>query len=266
MTRTLLKISALASCALFALLSGCASSLDSIEDEALLPEIDIVQLKENSDEALKTAQEIKLQFQVINSRLTEIDNRLVVLSEEVASVSLAKIEEIENRLSLLIEAYKDLQEEVAALEVLPNVRKKKVKKITPTFSPSSATALLTSSEYDQYRQGLKIFDQREYEQAKKLFTEQLKKYPQGDYASNAQYWIGECDYALGNYAQAVVAFTKTMEYNKSAKADDAQLKLGLSYLRMGKTSQAQQELSTLIHRYPNSEYVPRARKYLANIK
>ncbi len=253
-------------CAGFSLIVGCASSIDTMDNEALLPEIDIVQLKENSDEALKTAQEIKLQFQVINSRLTEIDNRLVVLSEEVASVSLAKIEDLENRLSLLIEAYKDLKEEVAALEVLPNVRKKKVKTVTPTFSPSSAAAMLSSSEYDQYRHALRVFDKRDYEQARNLFAEQLKKFPKGEYASNAQYWIGECEYALGNHAKAVVAFTKTLEYDKTPKADDAQLKIGLSYLRMGKTSQAREELTRLINRYPNSEYAPRAQKYLANIK
>ncbi|MFW6221887.1 MAG: hypothetical protein ACOC4C_05410, partial [Fibrobacterota bacterium] len=89
---------------IFLFLVGCAPSLDQMENETLLPEIDIVQLKENSDEALKLSQETKLEFQTINSRLTDIDNRIVVLNEEVSSVSLAKIEEIENRLALLIEA------------------------------------------------------------------------------------------------------------------------------------------------------------------
>ena len=39
------------------------SAMKQAEEKALLPEIDIVQLKENSDEALKLAQEAKLEVQ-----------------------------------------------------------------------------------------------------------------------------------------------------------------------------------------------------------
>ncbi len=165
---------------------GCAPNLEQLENEALLPEIDIVQLKENSDEALKLAQEAKLNVQVVNTRLTELDNQLVVLSEEVSAVSLAKIEEIENRLALLIEAYKDLHEQVSALEVLPQVRTNpKKKKAPPTFSPSGASALLTSTEYSEYNNALDLFDSGEYKSAIKEFDALLKKYPHGKYAVTA---------------------------------------------------------------------------------
>jgi hypothetical protein len=42
------------------LLIGCASSLNQAENETLLPEIDVVQVKEYSEEALKLAQEVKM--------------------------------------------------------------------------------------------------------------------------------------------------------------------------------------------------------------
>ncbi len=243
--------------------AGCAPNLQQLESEALLPEIDIVQLKENSDEALKLAQEAKLNVQVVNTRLTELDNQLVVLSEEVSAVSLAKIEEIENRLALLIEAYKDLYEQVSALEVLPRVRSNPKKKAAPpTFSPSSAAALLTSTEYSEYNNALDLFDSGEYKTAIKEFGALLKKYPDGKYAGNAVYWIGECYYGLRDYANAVRAFERVLEKPTSPKSDDAQLKLGLSYLKMGQRANAGAELRKLIDRYPNSEYVPRSKKYL----
>ncbi|MBD3395681.1 MAG: tol-pal system protein YbgF [Chitinivibrionales bacterium] len=247
-----------------ALLMGCASSVKQLEEEALLPEIDIVQLKENSDEALKLAQEAKLEVQVVNTKLAEIDNRLVVLSEEVSSVSLAKIEEIENRLALLIEAYKDLHEQIAALEALPSV-KKKGGSAAPTFSPSAAGKIVTSSEYEAYQNALRAFNSRTYDKAHKLFTELLEKYPSGTYASNAQYWIGECHYAQAKYADAIASFDKVLSYAKSPKADDAQLKIGLSYLKMGKKTHAKESFNLLVNRFPHSEYVPRAKKYLAEL-
>jgi len=117
------------------LLVGCGSSLKKMEGETLLPEIDVVQVKEYSEEALKLAQEAKIDVQMINTKISDIDNKLMVLTEEVSSVSLAKIEELENRLSLLIEAFKDLHEQMASIEVLPQVRvgKKKVYDLDRSF-------------------------------------------------------------------------------------------------------------------------------------
>lgn len=248
------------------LLAGCAGSLQDMESEALLPEIDVVQVKENSDEALKLAQEAKLDVEVINNKLTEIDNKLILLSEEVSAVSIAKIEEIENRLALLIEAYKDLQAQINAIEVMPRVRVKK-KKGKPTFSPSSASGVLkTSSEYQAYHNALRVFNSRNYAKAAELFAQTQEKYPDGTYADNCRYWIGECLYAQGEYAEAVAAFKKVFSYKKTSKGDDAQFKIGLSYLKMGKYGTAKAELKKLKDRYPASEYVPRAQKYLAEMK
>jgi tol-pal system protein YbgF len=246
------------------LAAGCGASLKNVENETLLPEIDVVQVKEYSEEALKLAQEAKIDVQMINTRLADIDHRLVALTEEVSSVSLAKIEELENRLALLIEAFKDLHEKMASIEVLPQIRVGK-KSTSPVFSPSDASSLVTTSEYDQYQKALRTYDGRIYDKAVEMFSDMLQKYPEGSYRDKAQYWIGECHYAKGDYASAIAAFNRVSEYPKTSKADDAQLKLGLSYLRMGKNDLAAEEFKRLINRYPASEYVPRAEKYLAEI-
>lgn len=246
---------------------GCASSVSNLEEETLLPEIDVVQVKEYSEEALKLAQEAKIDVQMVNTKLSEVDNRLVVLNEEVSSVSLAKIEELENRLSLIIEAFKELHEKVAAIEILPQIRIAKPKSKQPAvFSPTDAGTLITSSEYDLYQNALRVLDKRSHDEARRLFSDVLKKYPSGDYADKAQYWIGECYYAIADYAQAINAFNLVHKYKNSSKSDDAQFKLGISYLRMGKNDFAIDEFKRLINRYPASEYVPRAKKYISEIK
>ena len=252
---------------LLVLFIGCAGSLQQIETEALLPEIDVIQVKENSDEALKLAQETKLDVEVLSAKLTEIDNKIIVLSEEVSSVSLAKIEELETRLSLLIEAYKDLQAQIKAIEAMPVRTISTTKKSPdPTFSPSSASGLISSGEYDLYQKGLNTFNSRQYETAIKIFNDVLQQYPSGKYTDNAHYWIGECYYAQGDFASAIASFRKVLTTQNSSKGDDAQLKVGLSFLKMGQQGMAKAELQKLIDRYPASEYVPRARKYLAEIK
>ncbi|MBD3320525.1 MAG: tol-pal system protein YbgF [Chitinivibrionales bacterium] len=245
--------------ALLAGICGCAGTAGNAQNDMLLPEIDVVQVKENSDEALRLAQEAKLDVEVVNTKLTEMDNKLVLLNEEISSVSIAKIEELENRLSLIIEAVKDLQAQIDALEVMPRVKVTKKPRGPATFSVSSP-------EYAAYQNALHTFNARKYKKARMLFSDVLKQYPQGKYADNCRYWIGECYYALGDYAQAIASFSKVFDYPNSSKADDAQHKLGKCYLKMGQNAMAKKAWKKLIDRYPGSEYVPRAQQSIADLK
>ncbi|MGB7567389.1 MAG: tetratricopeptide repeat protein [Chitinivibrionales bacterium] len=246
---------------------GCAGTpRHKPASETLLPEIDVVQVKENSEEALKIAQETKLDVDVLNNKAAELDNKLIALTEDVSSVSVAKIEEIENRLTLLVEAFKDLQAQVVALQNAPVQRSSKAAG-PATFSPSAASKMLSgSTEYDTYQNALRVFNARNYDQALKAFSDIIKQYPQGAYVDNCFYWGGECSYALRDYANAIASFKKVFDYKNSSKADAAQLKIGMSYMKMGQSALAKTELKTLIDRYPASAYVSRAQKYLSELK
>ncbi len=239
---------------------GCAASAPSPElDTTLLPEIDVVQVKENSDEALRMAQEAKLDVEMANTKLTEMDNKLLLLSEEVASISIAKIEEIENKIALMIEALKDMQAQIEENRVMPRVRKARSKKGPPTFT-------VTSPEYATYQTALRTFNARNYEKAREMFVDVMKQYPRGKYIDNCQYWIGECYYAQGDYGSAIAAFQKVQEYPNSSKGDDALFKVGKAYLAMGQTGQAKLEWNKFLVKYPNSEYLQRAKKYIAELQ
>jgi tol-pal system protein YbgF len=251
-------------------LVGCAgtSQVSRTPAQTILPEIDVVQVKENSEEALKLSQETRLDVDVLNTRVTEMNNKLIGLSEDVSGISSAKIEELETRISLFVEAFKDLQAQVTALQNAS--RQPKVNKTAPagpsaTFSPASAI-IPGSPEYDSYQNALKVFNARNYDGALKLFSEILSQYPQGTYADNCCYWSGECSYAKRDFPSAIASFKKVFDFKNSSKADDAQLKIGMSYMKMGRTDLAATEFKTLVDRYPSSEYVPRARKYLSEIK
>lgn len=248
---------------------GCAGSVQQIQNEALLPEIDVIQVKENSDEALKLAQEAKLDVDVLSTKLTELDNKIVLLSEEISSVSAAKIEELENKLALLVEAYKDLQAQIKAIEAMP-VRvvgqPSPKNKPEPTFSPASAISLVSSPEYDLYQKSLQVFNKRQFNNAVVMFNDLLNQYPDGQFASNACYWIGECYYSLSDFPSAIVAFKKVLTYERSAKGDDAQNKIALSFLKMGQIDMAKTEFQKLVDRYPASEFTPRAKQYLQEIR
>ena len=248
------------------LMIGCAAQTKQLENEALLPEIDVVQVKENSDQALKLSQEIRLDVDALNTKLTENDNKLTILSEEVSSVSTAKIEELENRISLLIEAFKDMQAQIKTFETAPLRAQKSASSNAPVATFSPANQAFSSPEIDLYNTGLRAFNDRNYKEAIKIFTDVIARFPSGDYTDNAHFWIGESNFTLGEFSSAVKSYEKVLAMKTTSKSDDAQFKLGVTYNKMGQQTLARQELEKLINRYPSSEYVARAKKLLDEIR
>ena len=116
-----------------------------------------------------------------------------------------------------------------------------------------------------YEQGLMRYNAREYKDAKERFKDVLRLDPKGDLGDNALYWMGESDYALGDYQSALEAFTRVLNYATTEKDDDAQLKLGLCHLRIGDRSTALIELKRLLVDYPESEYVQRAGELIRSV-
>ena len=86
-----------------------------------------------------------------------------------------------------------------------------------------------------------------------------------DMQSNCQYWVGECEYGMHQYGEALTAFTKVFTYETSSKFDAAQIMIGESYLHLGNSARARSAFRTLLRKYPDSEYAPRAKKILASM-
>ena len=84
-------------------------------------------------------------------------------------------------------------------------------------------------------------------------------------SDNCQYWIGEGYFGLKDYQKAVIEFEKVFSYSNTNKDDDAQLKLGITYIRMGQKEDARRELTRLLSNYPNSEFTALARKLLEEL-
>jgi tol-pal system protein YbgF len=103
-----------------------------------------------------------------------------------------------------------------------------------------------------------------YGLAKAAFTEYLRRYPATEVSDNAQYWIGECDYALGDFQGAIEAFKKVAEnYPKGDKVRAALLKTGIAYARLKDMDSARKYYTMVITRFPRSDEARLARERLA---
>lgn len=94
----------------------------------------------------------------------------------------------------------------------------------------------------------------------RLFRDFLQRYPNGRYAANADYWIGECLYAEGKYRDALSQFQNVNNsYPSHHKNADALLKAAITLNRLGDKAGADQKFKTLLANFPKSDAARRAR-------
>lgn len=92
----------------------------------------------------------------------------------------------------------------------------------------------------------------QYAEASKKFDAFLKVYPQGEFADNATYWLGESYYVTQKYPVALKTFQGLLaSFPQSKKAPDALLKVGYCYYQLGDTAKATTTLKSVMERYPN---------------
>ncbi len=102
-----------------------------------------------------------------------------------------------------------------------------------------------------YDAGYTFFHQRQFEDAEARFLEFLAAYPNGELSDNAQFWIGECRYARGDYQGALEAFTTTVERHPNGnKVPDAMLQAGKALEALGDDSGAAETYREVIARFP----------------
>ncbi len=118
-----------------------------------------------------------------------------------------------------------------------------------------------------YQLAFGLLREGKYDKAKAGFTDFITRFPQGDYADNAQYWLGEVNYVQRNFGAALREFNKVLtNYPDSSKYADALLKIGLSEFELEHWDLASNAFNKLIKRDPNSSEAQLAKKKLQRIK
>jgi tol-pal system protein YbgF len=132
---------------------------------------------------------------------------------------------------------------------------------TAGTTPQAATE--TDQERDEYKAAFESLREARYNQAVEAFGVFLKKYPQGKYADNAQYWLGEAHYVSRNFNKALEEFGKVLnQYPRSSKVPDAKLKVGYTYYELKQWDKARQALAGIVSAHANSSVAPLAEQRL----
>lgn len=125
----------------------------------------------------------------------------------------------------------------------------------------------TASEQESYQQAFQLLTAGRYAEAIRAFQTFLIQFPQGSFADNAQYWLGEASYVSRDFATALTEFDKVLtKYPTSSKAPGALLKTGYIHYEQQHWQQARQILTQLSRQYPDTTEARLATKRLERMR
>lgn len=86
------------------------------------------------------------------------------------------------------------------------------------------------------------------------FNTYLRSFPRSEAADDAQFYIGECNFADGKYTEAMDAYNRVIaNYPRADKVPDAYYKRGMTFERLGQLDRARESWETLLKTFPDAE-------------
>lgn len=174
--------------------------------------------------------------------LAELFMRLQRLEQEVASLR-GQLEEQGHELKRLkqqrMDDYLDLDRRISGKgAAAPSNNGDDGNHSSSTGKPISA------GERSSYKTAFGLLKQQKIEQARTAMLKHLDNYPDGSYAPNAYYWLGEIYLMQNQLEMARQRFASLLDkYPENRKVPDAKFKLGQVYFQMGDKVKAKRLLS-----------------------
>lgn len=205
---------------------------------------------------------------------SELYNRLELLQQEVQELrGLVEQQtfEIKRLKQQRLDDYTDLDQRISVLlQGNSNTPAASLGNATDSDASSAidnnsavATGEEIPEERELYRQAIDLLlKQKDFNGSAELLEQYLNYYPQGLFAPNAQYWLGEIRLSNGDTEASKTWFTKLItQYPGHAKIPDAKFKLGKIYFEQGDTIKAKQLLTEVAN--GGSSAADLARNYLS---
>jgi tol-pal system protein YbgF len=122
-----------------------------------------------------------------------------------------------------------------------------------TAPPQVAMIMAPADPQQAYDEAYGYLTSGDYGMAERSFGQFVADHPTSPLTGNAQYWLGETQYAQGRYREAADAFLETYRsFPDSPKAPDSLLRLGQSLVQLGQDQAACATWGELISKFPAS--------------
>ncbi|MDI9818704.1 MULTISPECIES: tol-pal system protein YbgF [unclassified Legionella] len=239
------------------------AQLDDISNEE---EIALAQDNRDSNAAnaglLDKLQGLQQELQELRGQLEVQAHDLKLLQQQQLAFYKDLDARLRNPSSLAHSAPSVAEQQSAQLSIAPTVAKNNfseqpVKPATeekPIIQPmNNVSRANPADEQISYLAAYDLVKNKRFDEALSAMQTYVAQYPQGGYAANAQYWLGELYLVKNDYSKAISHFEVVLkEFPSSSKAAASNLKIGYALAASGKPEEARLRLQEVLRNYPDT--------------
>lgn len=241
------------------LLSGCGSSVEASRAskaaaDSLNMAVQNQKLRTENTQLNKSVAQLEQDKKALNAKVADLTSKLGQSSQQWQDLQdlQARVNQLDSELTVQKQINRDLSAKSADMEMAS----------MGTGLPPATTPAQFKRNYNE---ALKLFRSRNYTKALAVFASLSKSSALPSMTGNAYYWMGECQYAMQKYSDAINSFKTVLTFRKSFKIGAAYLMLGMSYVHLGNKQEARATWEELLKNDPKSQYASRAKVYISQL-
>jgi len=243
-------------------MAACAVSVPAAAQRASLADrVTALEARANNNQAnvdlLNQLTQLRAEMQALRAQVEELQQQ----NQQLQSTAKAQYLDIDDRLNRLETGGATTKPSVPAVPAAPASKPAAAAPAAPIPSDKAPAVYgdkgaiaQGAGERAAYDAAFNALKAGQYVQSAELFQNFLGQYPNGSYAPNALYWLGESYYVTQNYPLAQEQFQALLDrYPTHDKASGALLKVGLAQYGARQFEAAERTLTEVTRRYPGTD-------------
>ncbi len=204
----------------------------------------------------------------MQSQMDDLNNSLSTMQKNQAELAV-KMDNLSKNLNASSENMKDISAQMeklsGRLDDMDTAMSRRVNAIGQTIKKQQEeveTALLPGKLYDGARSAFLNYN---FEGAAAGFKSYLAKFPNGDMAESAYFYLAESLYLKENWQDAALAYATVLDkFPKSPRVPDARLKYAMCLMKLpgDKKDEALKYLQSVVKDFPSSQEAKTAQDYI----
>lgn len=257
-----LRRTALAATAALALLAPAAQAGLFDDDEARRAILDLRQrIDKSADESRARQAEQSAQ---LNEQIAALKRSILELNSqlEMARAEMAKLRGQDEQLARDVADLQRRQKDITQ-GVDERMRRLEPQKV----SVDGKEFLAEVDEKRMYDDAINVFRKGEFGPAAAALQNFLRRWPASGYGDSATFWLGNAQYGLRDYKEAIVSFRSVVKNAPtSPRAPEALLAIANCQAELKDSKSARRTIDELMKTYPGSEAAAAGRERLASLR
>jgi len=207
----------------------------------------------------------------MQSQMDDLNNSLSTMQKNQAELAV-KMEDLSKNLNASSESMKDISTQMdklsSHLDDLDNAMNKRVNAIGQTIKKQQEEVEASLLPAKLYNDAYNAFLNNNFDGAATGFKTYLSKFPAGEMAEGAYFYLGESLYIKEHWQDSALAYATVLEkFPKSGRVPACRLKYAMALLKLpeNKKDEALRYLHSVVKDYPASQEAKTAKDYISRL-